>query len=227
MVESVKPRRRYDSTRRQAQAEETRAAILRAARELFRTAGYAGTTTAEIARSAGVAPQTVYAVFGTKRGIMFGLLDVIDAKGDVSGNAGRVAMASSAAEAIEAAAHLTRALNERAGDLLAMARSAAASEPDVAAAVAEGMRRHESGSSRVARRLAELGALGTRSVSEAAALIGTLTSPDVYASLTETYGWSFDAAETWIAQALYRELVAPGKPLRAKSVNKAAGSNSN
>ena len=162
---------------------------------------------ADIARSAGVASQTVYAVFGTKRGIMFGLLDVIDAEGNVGENASRVRSASTAEEALSAAVQLTRALNERAGDLLEIARSAAASEPDVAAAVAEGMRRHQAGSAGVARRLAELGVLGTHTVDEAAAIIGTLTAPDVYATFTETYGWTFDAAEAWINETLRRDLV--------------------
>jgi AcrR family transcriptional regulator len=205
----VKTRRAYQSPRRREQAQETRAAILRAARELFGAAGYAGTSMAEIARTAHVAPQTVYAIFGMKRGVMFGLLDVIDTEGQVAENAARVDVAQSGPEAIQAAVQLTRHLNEHAGDLLAMARAAAASEPDVAAVVSEGMRRHRAGADRVARRLHALGVLGARTVSEAEAMIGTLTSPDVYASLTGTYGWSFDAAEAWIAQTLCRELIVP------------------
>lgn len=201
----VKTRRPYRSQRRREQALNTRAAILIAARELFGTAGYAATSMADIARQANVAPQTVYAIFGHKRGLMFGLLDVIDIEGGVAQHAGRVESASTGLEAIQAAVQLTRQLNEHAGDLVAMARAAASSEPDVAAAVSEGMRRHTAGSDRVARRLQGLGVLGDRSVSEAAAVISTLTSPDVYWSLTKTYGWTYDATEAWITRALCRE----------------------
>ena len=211
MDRPVKTRRPYHSARRREQAQETRSAILRAARERFGEAGYAGVSMAEIARSAHVAPQTVYAIFGQKRGVMFGLLDVIDAEGQVEENAARVGSASSGLEAIQAAVQLTRRLNERAGDILGMARSAAASEPDVAAAVAEGIRRHMAGADRVAGRLHALGVLGDRTAAEAAALIGTLTSPDIYASLTGTYGWSFDAAEAWITRTLSHELLVPGR----------------
>lgn len=64
MSEGVK--RRYDSTRRAAQARETRLRILEAAHELFVAQGYGATTVAEVAAAAGVAPETVYSAFRTK-----------------------------------------------------------------------------------------------------------------------------------------------------------------
>jgi len=53
--------RGYHSPRREEQAAATRAAVLAAARDLFVAQGYAGTTVAQIARSARVAVDTVYA----------------------------------------------------------------------------------------------------------------------------------------------------------------------
>ncbi|GAA4862410.1 TetR family transcriptional regulator [Actinomycetospora straminea] len=64
MAEGVK--RRYDSTRRTAQAHENRLRILEAAHALFVAQGYGATTVAEVAAAAGVAPETVYAAFRTK-----------------------------------------------------------------------------------------------------------------------------------------------------------------
>lgn len=64
MAEGVK--RRYDSTRRAAQARENRLRILEAAHALFVAQGYGATTVAEVAAAAGVAPETVYAAFRTK-----------------------------------------------------------------------------------------------------------------------------------------------------------------
>src|SRR5918994_6537291 len=60
------PRRRYDSTRRQAQAAQTRQDILDAAHQLFLERGYAGTTLAAIAQAAGVVVETIYRAYGSK-----------------------------------------------------------------------------------------------------------------------------------------------------------------
>jgi len=69
MTEDVNPRRKYDSTRRRAQAERTREAVLGAALRLFSDGGWTSTTVAAIARSAGVSKETIYAVWGTKAAI--------------------------------------------------------------------------------------------------------------------------------------------------------------
>ena len=66
MSSPVNPRRRYDSTRRQAQAGHTRTAVIDAARRLFLDRGFAATTMPAVAADAGVSVQTVYKVFGSK-----------------------------------------------------------------------------------------------------------------------------------------------------------------
>jgi AcrR family transcriptional regulator len=58
--------RSYVSPRRQAQAAETRHAILKAARHLFEEAGYASTSVPSIAATANVAVKTVYLAYETK-----------------------------------------------------------------------------------------------------------------------------------------------------------------
>src|SRR3954467_8155158 len=68
MTDTVK--RRYDSTRRRAQAEATRREILEAAERLFSQQGYAATTIAAIAAEASVVPKTVYLAFETKAGLL-------------------------------------------------------------------------------------------------------------------------------------------------------------
>ena len=65
----------YSSARREAQARETRRSILDAAAELFVASGYAATTIQAVADQAGVAVQTVYAVFGTKRELLRQLIE--------------------------------------------------------------------------------------------------------------------------------------------------------
>ena len=70
MAERVKSRRRYDSPRRREQAAATRRQILAAAQELFERDGYAATSMAAIASTAGVSLKTVYLAFETKSGLL-------------------------------------------------------------------------------------------------------------------------------------------------------------
>ena len=74
MADGVK--RRYDSTRRQQQAQENRLRILAAAHELFLDKGYGSTTITEVATTAGVAVETVYATFRNKPTLLHRAWDV-------------------------------------------------------------------------------------------------------------------------------------------------------
>jgi hypothetical protein len=75
MSSPVNPRRSYDASGRQAQARESRLAVLRAARRLFLERGYALTTMAAVAASAGVSVETVYKAFGNKAGLVKAVFD--------------------------------------------------------------------------------------------------------------------------------------------------------
>jgi AcrR family transcriptional regulator len=70
MGERVKPSRPYRSAVRAEQARRTQARITEAARALFLERGFAATTIAAVADQAGVAPETVYAVYRTKAGLL-------------------------------------------------------------------------------------------------------------------------------------------------------------
>jgi TetR/AcrR family transcriptional regulator of autoinduction and epiphytic fitness len=66
-VAKVKGKRTYDSSLRKQQASQTRMRILDAAQKRFAERGYAASTIESIASAAGVAVDTVYATFGSKR----------------------------------------------------------------------------------------------------------------------------------------------------------------
>jgi AcrR family transcriptional regulator len=68
-------RRRYSSQLRRQHAGQTRDQILAAAAELFEQSGWAGTTVAAIARRAGVAVETVYSGFGSKKQVLRAVVD--------------------------------------------------------------------------------------------------------------------------------------------------------
>jgi AcrR family transcriptional regulator len=198
----------YRSERRQRQAQATRRDIVRAARRLFARQGYAGTSMSDVARAAGVAVQTIYASCGSKRDLVLALVDAIDEEADVASLSTQLAMSDQPEEILALGVRLTRQLHERCGDIIATLLSAAAVEPDAAAAAAEGRRRHRDGCSRAAARLGALGALRDDvTVDRAAALIATLTWQPIYAQLTAEHGWSLDDCERWITTTLSRTLL--------------------
>src|SRR5882724_108048 len=75
MVE-VNGTRKYSSPLRDEQAARTRTRILDAASELFLERGYARATMKDIADRAGVARDTVHAVFGSKARVLTALIDI-------------------------------------------------------------------------------------------------------------------------------------------------------
>ena len=81
MPHSVKTRA-YRSLLRTEQAAATRRSVLTAARELFTTTGYAGTTVADIARLAGVSVDTVYTSVGRKPELLLAVHDMALGGGD-------------------------------------------------------------------------------------------------------------------------------------------------
>src|SRR5215216_2875086 len=118
----VKPKRAYNAALRQEQARFTRQRILEAARRLFVSRGYSTVTIDEIAREAGVAYQTVYAVFRTKLGVAQG---IIWSSFEVEGIYNLIAAAQASADpevVLRTAARAARLISERLGDILRFMR---------------------------------------------------------------------------------------------------------
>lgn len=194
--------------RREVAAAETRREILRAARRLFAEHGYAGTSLQQIAEESGVAVQTIYSSVGSKAALVLALNDLIDEEADVAQLAAGVLQETDPPRLIAQGIHLTRQLNERCGDLIQALVSAEPAEPDAAAALADGMRRHERGASAIAQRLAALGALRADTTPErAAAVFSMMTSPASWRQLTQRAGWTFDDSEAWLTTSLAQLLL--------------------
>ncbi len=196
--------------RREVAAADTRREILRAARLLFAAHGYAGTSLQQIAEESGVAVQTIYSSVGSNAALVLALNDLIDEEAAVAQLGAGVLGETDPPKMIAKGIHLTRQLNERCGDLIQVMLSAAPAEPDVAAAVADGMRRHESGFSEMAQRLGALGALRAGTTPErAAAAFSMMTSAASWLQLTQQAGWTFDESEAWLTESLTQLLLEP------------------
>lgn len=196
--------------RREVAAADTRREILRAARQLFAAHGYAGTSLQQIAEESGVAVQTIYSSVGSKAALVLALNDLIDEEAGVAQLGAGVLAETDPPKMIAKTIHLTRQLNERCGDLLQVMLSAVPAEPDVAAAVADGMRRHESGLRAMTQRLGALSALRAGMTPErAAAAFAMMTSPPSWLQLTQRAGWTFDESEAWLTESLTQLLLEP------------------
>jgi AcrR family transcriptional regulator len=206
MTEPVKPRRRYRSERRRASAQETRVAILEAARRCFGERGYAGATIASIAAEAGTAAETVYATFGSKVALLEALVRGAargDEETEILEQAGpaRVSAATDQREQLRLLAEDISERLERVGPLLVVLAAAVPSEP----ALAELNRRIHDARLRNLRTIpATLARNGPLRLDEEAAAetIWALASPDLYALLTGVRGWPRDKYATWLADAL-------------------------
>lgn len=220
MTASVKARRRYVSPRRAAQAAQTRRDIVTAAGRLFRERGY-GVPLAEIATEAGVVVETIYRIFGTKAALFAAAVEA-----QLAGGASRAEIPVAKRPAIRAIreepdprkqvagyAATQPGIHRRAGPLLRALRDARASDAELQRLWDEMEAGRLEGQGRFVRMLAERGALMPGLVVDVAIDIAwTLCSLAVYDLLVFDRGWSDERYQSWLTDALIRELFGGAPP---------------
>jgi AcrR family transcriptional regulator len=213
-VAEVKPKKRYQSALRSEQARQTRLRILDAAERLFAAQGYGVATIDGIASAAGVAADTVYATFGNKRGILHALMDV-----RVGGDDRDIAVIDrEEPQAVRAEPYQARQLERFARDIAAIIerarpvddimRSAAAVDAEVAA-LRTGLQeqRHVNMRTFVGWVAAQGPLRDGMGEEEAAAIVWTLTSPEVHRLLRVERGWTADRYVAWLEATLKESLL--------------------
>ncbi len=215
MTDSVKPRRRYESSRRAAQAAQTRREIVTAAGLLFRERGY-GVPLAEIASEAGVVVETVYRVFGTKANLFRAAVEAM-----LAGGASRAEIRVEDRPAIRAIldepdphkqvaryAATQPGIHRRAGPLLRALRDARGSDPELGRLWDEMEAWRLDGQGRFVRMLADRGAFRPGlTVDVGIDIAWTLCSLAVYDSLVLDRGWDDDRYQAWLSDTLAWELL--------------------
>jgi AcrR family transcriptional regulator len=216
MSEEVKPRRRYDSRRRQAQAAQTRQDILAAARDAFLERGYARTTLATVAQAAGVVVETIYRGFGGKAGLFKAVVEAA-----VAGGIDRAQVPVDQRPAIrslidetdprrqmEGYADTQPGIHARVGPLMRVLAGAAATDPELAKVLQEMEDFRLAGMGRFAQLLADRGALRPDlSVEHARDVLWTLASHATYDQLVTQRGWPPEQYQTWLAETLCQALL--------------------
>ena len=211
---SVKSRRPYRSRLRAEQAAQTRLRILEASGDLFAEHGYIATTIDAVAARAGVAVDTIYAIFGTKKGMLSALIDL-----RVTGSTEESdVLAGEGPRAVRAISDSRRMIAAFAADIVAriervrpiddVMQSAAAIDPDIADLRARMQENRFTKLRTFIEWLAANGALRQNmDVDEAATIVWTLTSPEVNRLLRDVRGWSLQRYQPWLEATLLRLLL--------------------
>jgi AcrR family transcriptional regulator len=207
-------KRAYDSSGRKAQAEETRHAILKAARRIFLARGYAGTTMPAIAEEAGIALDTVFAAVGKKPALMRLLVETaISGQDEVVPAEQRdyvraIRAAPDAATKLKIYAMALGGIQPRLAPIFAVLQAAAALEPDLKALWQEISRRRAANMRLLAEDLMATGQ--TRpdlSLSQIADIIWSMNAPEYFLLLVEQRGWTVEEFARWLADAWTRLLL--------------------
>ena len=219
MPDLVKPRRAYDSPHRREQARATRHTVLEAARVLFTENGYVATTIDAIATRANVAPETVYAVFGTKRALLSELVDISIAGGDLALPILDQPWVQEMREApdlrrrIQILAGNGRSILERRAAVDDVVRGAAAADPEIATLWERGKAERHAGQLAMLRIV--MGAAGPPAIGfeTAADILFALGSPETYRLLVVDRGWTGARFEHWYGETIERlvlDQISPG-----------------
>ena len=205
----VKPKRAYNTALRREQAQVTHRRILDAARRLFITRGYAYVTMRDVAGEAGVAVQTVHAVFGTKLGLAQGIVELAfeDVDPDVLTLIRQVDLAQDPAMALRTVATSARRIQEHFADIvLFMQQTGDPQLLDIAARF-DTVRVESLGPVVTALSRARVLRPGL-TADEAADLIWALTSPEWYGLLVRRREWDVARWEDSLGETLVRLLLA-------------------
>ena len=211
-VVEVKSKRRYDASRRRAQAAQTRGTILDVARRNFLEHGYATTTVARIATEAGTSVETVYKAFGGKSGIVTALWEQgLDGRGPVPAPERSDLLSSTETDPVRVLRGWGMFTTEVAPELapvLLLVRGAAATDPEMAALLAEAEAQHRSRMRHNARRLQRRGWLRPGiGLTRATDILCAYSSAELYEQLVIKSGWPVKRYGEFIGDALIAALL--------------------
>jgi AcrR family transcriptional regulator len=203
------PRRAYRTPKRDRRAAQTRRTIRDAAEALFLRDGYTRTTMTAIAARAGVSEKTMYLVYATKANLLREVIQVAvrgdEARATLADRPEwRAVMAGPIDEVFKRFAALNTALMVRTAPIIALAESAAATDPELAKYRDRAHATSRADLAALATELKRRGALapGVSEQDAADTIYALATDVTVYLRLTHDCGWSDDRYTHLIACAL-------------------------
>jgi AcrR family transcriptional regulator len=209
--ESPKAKRTYDSPSRRRRAEDTRAAIIGAARRLFLSEGFGATTIAGIAQAASCSAPTVYAMFGSKDAILAAVIDAASFGARFEQLVAEVKETEDPEQRLRMAVRIARTIYEAERAEFDLLRGAGVVSPEHA--INERSReamRFERQAPVVDLLIATERLRQGLSEERAREILWALTSRDLFRLLVAERGWAPEMYETWLASMLVSALVQTG-----------------
>lgn len=210
--EDVKAKRSYDASGRRDRARQSRGRILVAAEELFKTEGYLRTTIAEIAHRAEVSVDTIYKTYGGKPGLVRAIVEVaLLGEGPVPAEKRSDALQAEEPDPrriIEGWARFVTEISPRGSPVIMLARAAASANAELGELLDELDNSRLRRMTLNAQRFSDAGHLRPgMTVAEAADVMWTYSSAELYELLVLRRGMSLPRYGSFVAEAMIAALL--------------------
>jgi AcrR family transcriptional regulator len=204
----TKRERPYQSAMRQRQAEETKHRIVAASRKLLKSKGYSGMTIEAIAKKAEVAVPTVYAVFGSKTGILAELMDEATFGPDYEQLVREALKTEEPHKRLLFAARIARTVHDAASSTFDLMSGAGVVAPELAELEKKREAHRYAAQESVIEVLVQSGHLRPGVDTQAARdILWALTGRALYRMLVRERGWTSQKYQDWLGEALCQSLL--------------------
>src|SRR5580698_6081831 len=210
---------RADRPRREEYADQTRAAVIAAARRLFAENGFFQTKVEQIAKLSRVSPATAYAQCGGKHGLLRSLMDSWTQAPAVDESYLESLAAADPVRVMHALSTGYLQITKQWGDVIRMVIDVAPHDDESAAVLSTARRRHNRNLAEICRHLEGIGALrddvdarlASRIITYYYGIDGLLRTRDVF-------GWSLERSNQWLlAHASAAVLRSPAGPTTTRN----------
>jgi AcrR family transcriptional regulator len=205
-----------DRPRHEEYPDQTRAAVIAAARQLFAENGFFQTKVDQIAKLSRVSPATVYAQCGGKQGLLRSLMDSWTQAPLVAESLQESLAAADAALVMQTLSTAYLQITKQWGDVIRVVIDVAPHDSESATVLATAQRRHNRNLTAICRHLADIDALrddvdarlATRIITYYYGIDGLLRTREVF-------GWSLERSNEWaLAHASAAVLRSPAESPR-------------
>src|SRR6476620_9412000 len=189
-----------DRPRREEYADQTRAAVIAAARRLFAENGFFQTKVEQIAQLSRVSPATVYAQCGGKQGLLRSLMDSWTQAPAVGESHQESLAAADAALVMQTLSTAYLQITKQWGDVIRVVIDVAPHDDESGTVLATARRRHNRRVAAICRDVEDIGALredvdarlASRIITYFYGIDGLLRTRDVF-------GWSLERSNEWLS----------------------------